>query len=88
MAPSSRLSLVIVLTFSVSPKNKIGGKKTMAELQDKTLNCRDCQKEFVFTIGEQEFYREKGFENEPKDCADCRKAKKQARRDNWNRKDR
>lgn len=48
---------------------------------DKTLVCKDCGKEFVFTEGEQAFYEEKGFTNEPARCPDCRKAKKQARRD-------
>ena len=46
---------------------------------DKTLSCRDCGSEFVFTTGEQEFYKEKGFENEPVRCPDCRRAKKQQR---------
>ena len=30
--------------------------------EDKTLICKECGKEFVFTAGEQEFYAEKGFE--------------------------
>ena len=29
--------------------------------EDKTLICKDCKQEFVFTAGEQEFYGEKGF---------------------------
>ena len=29
--------------------------------QDKTLICKECGAEFVFTAGEQEFYAEKGF---------------------------
>mgnify|MGYP000169562267 CR=1 FL=1 len=45
-------------------------------MADKTLTCRDCGSEFVFTEG-QEFYKEKGFENEPTRCPACRKAKKQ-----------
>ena len=45
-------------------------------MADKTLTCRDCGSEFVFTEGEQEFYKEKGFENEPTRCPACRKAKK------------
>ena len=49
-------------------------------MEDKTLKCRACEKDFVFTVGEQEFYKEKGFENEPKDCKECRQAKKQQRR--------
>lgn len=44
--------------------------------EDKTLVCKDCGKEFVFTAGEQEFYAEKGFENEPVRCKECRAAKK------------
>ena len=40
--------------------------------QDKTLTCKECGKEFIFTAGEQEFYAEKGFENEPARCRDCR----------------
>jgi hypothetical protein len=43
---------------------------------DKTLKCRDCGEQFVFTAGEQEFYAQKGFENEPTRCASCRRAKK------------
>lgn len=49
---------------------------------DKTLTCVDCGKEFIFTEGEQAFYKEKGFENEPKRCPDCRRAKKQQRNNN------
>ena len=45
-------------------------------LKDKTLTCVDCGAEFVFTVNEQEFYKEKGFDNEPKRCPDCRKARK------------
>ena len=42
-------------------------------MTDKTLTCRDCGAEFVFTTGEQEFYKEKGFTNEPTRCVACRK---------------
>ncbi len=45
-------------------------------MQDKTIVCKDCNQEFVFTVGEQEFYKEKGLLNEPQRCGDCRKAKK------------
>jgi CxxC-x17-CxxC domain-containing protein len=43
---------------------------------DKTLTCRDCGSEFVFTAGEQEFYAQKGFTNEPTRCPACRQARK------------
>ena len=49
-------------------------------MADKTLVCSDCGKEFVFTEGEQAFYAEKGFTNEPKRYPDCRKARKEQRR--------
>jgi predicted Zn-ribbon and HTH transcriptional regulator len=52
-------------------------KRRDVEMADKTLACKDCGKEFVFTEGEQEFYKEKGFENEPQRCPDCRRARKQ-----------
>lgn len=29
-------------------------------MPDKTLICKDCNQEFVFTEGEQAFYKEKG----------------------------
>lgn len=45
--------------------------------QDKTLVCKDCGKEFTWTAGEQQFYAEKGFQNEPVRCKECRDAKKQ-----------
>lgn len=55
----------------------------MEELQDKTIVCKDCGAEFVFSVGEQQFYAEKGFTNEPQRCPDCRKARKQ-QRNNFN----
>ena len=49
-------------------------------MEDKTLVCQDCGAEFVFTVGEQEFYKEKGFDNEPKRCKECRSKRKQSTR--------
>ena len=51
-------------------------------MADKTLVCKDCGAEFVFTEGEQQFYAEKGFTNEPQRCPECRKAKKAQRGSN------
>jgi CxxC-x17-CxxC domain-containing protein len=45
---------------------------------DKTLTCRDCGTQFVFTAGEQEFYAQKGFTNEPARCPSCRQSRKQS----------
>ena len=44
--------------------------------EDKTLTCEECEQKFTFTAGEQEFYAEKGFKNEPKRCKSCRDARK------------
>ena len=43
---------------------------------DKVIKCRDCGEEFVFTAGEQAFYRERGFQHEPTRCRRCRDSKK------------
>lgn len=43
---------------------------------DKILICKECGQEFVFTAGEQEFYAEKGFQNEPSRCKQCRAKRK------------
>ena len=48
--------------------------------EDKTLVCKECGAEFVFTAGEQEFYAERGFQNEPQRCKACRDARKNAAR--------
>ena len=47
--------------------------------EDKTLKCKDCGNDFVFTAGEQAFYAEKGFQNEPTRCRNCRQARKASR---------
>ena len=43
---------------------------------DKPLMCRECSREFTFTAGEQEFFAQKGFTNEPGRCPECRSARK------------
>ena len=48
--------------------------------QDEKLVCEDCGMEFIFTVGEQEFYAEKGLVNKPKRCPDCRKKRRQNNR--------
>lgn len=48
-------------------------------MPDKNLICRDCGTSFVFTEGEQEFYAQRGFTNEPSRCPSCRAARKTSR---------
>ena len=55
--------------------------RTMATLEDKTIKCVDCGEDFLFTIGEQEFYREHGLSNFPTRCRRCREARKANRGD-------
>lgn len=43
---------------------------------DKTLVCKECGSNFTFTAGEQEFFAEKGFTNEPQRCKNCRDVRK------------
>jgi CxxC-x17-CxxC domain-containing protein len=42
------------------------------EFQDKVLKCIDCGADFVFTAGEQLFFHDKQFRNEPKRCKACK----------------
>jgi CxxC-x17-CxxC domain-containing protein len=44
--------------------------------QDKNMTCRDCGQPFIWTAGEQDFYAQRGFTNEPSRCPDCRRARK------------
>ncbi|HEX2951007.1 MAG TPA: zinc-ribbon domain-containing protein [Armatimonadota bacterium] len=44
-------------------------------MPDKTLVCRECNTQFTFTEGEQEFFKTKGF-SEPIRCNDCRARRK------------
>ncbi len=46
---------------------------------DERLTCTDCGAEFTFTVGEQEFFASKGFQNKPNRCPDCRAVRKAAR---------
>ncbi len=43
---------------------------------DKVLNCKECSKDFEFTVSEQELFAQKGFTNNPGRCPECRAARK------------
>ena len=45
------------------------------EFQDVSIPCVDCLVEFVWTAGEQAFYRQKDLQNPPKRCKLCKLAK-------------
>ena len=42
------------------------------QFQDKLLKCVDCGADFLFTAGEQLFFHDKQFKNEPKRCKACK----------------
>lgn len=46
-----------------------------AEFQDKSILCIDCNQQFVWTVGEQVFFRDKQLQNPPKRCKECKQAK-------------
>lgn len=50
-------------------------------MENKTIICKDCGKEFTFTVREQEFYASKNFV-EPVRCKECRIAKKAKQQEN------
>ena len=47
--------------------------------QDRTLTCRDCSEEFVFSGGEQAFFSSKGLLNDPQRCPGCRATARRSR---------
>lgn len=49
--------------------------------EDRTLACKECGAEFVFTAGEQEFYERKGLIHDPTRCPNCRAERRRTRTD-------
>ncbi len=47
----------------------------LPEPEDSEILCIDCDEIFVWTAGEQTFFRDKDLQNRPKRCKDCKKAK-------------
>lgn len=45
------------------------------EFQDKEILCIDCSRNFIWSTGEQAFYRDKQLQNPPKRCKECKQAK-------------
>jgi CxxC-x17-CxxC domain-containing protein len=42
------------------------------QFADRLLTCSDCHGEFIFTAGEQLFFHDKQFKNDPKRCKPCK----------------
>jgi CxxC-x17-CxxC domain-containing protein len=49
--------------------------------QNKSIQCADCGTTFTFSAEDQEFFRSKGYTNQPKRCPECRQARKAERYD-------
>lgn len=47
----------------------------ISEFEDVSILCVDCGNDFVWTAGEQTFFRDKQLQNPPKRCKDCKQAK-------------
>jgi len=52
-----------------------GESKGSSDFQDCSIKCIDCGELFVWTVGEQVFFHDKGLRNEPKRCKQCKHAK-------------
>jgi CxxC-x17-CxxC domain-containing protein len=59
----------------------VTSRVSRSEYEDRILKCVECGAEFVFTAGEQMFFHEKQFQNDPKRCKQCK-----ARRSSTNSK--
>lgn len=53
--------------------------------QDQIITCQNCNQQFVWTTGEQEFFAQKNLEA-PKMCMICRSLLKTAQNDQIQRK--
>ena len=51
-----------------------------SKFKDKVLICVDCNEEFVFTINAQEYFAQRGFNEDPKRCKSCYMELKRNRR--------
>ncbi len=45
------------------------------DFEDRPITCVDCNEPFIWTVGEQVFFHDKGLKNEPKRCRPCKQAK-------------
>src|SRR5208282_555135 len=60
------------IRVSRAEQGRAMGAPLPMEYQDKVLKCIDCGTDFVFTAGEQLFFHDKQFKNEPKRCKNCK----------------
>jgi hypothetical protein len=56
--------------------------ETSRPLTDVELRCKDCRCPFWFSVGEQQFFAERGYTHTPVRCRDCRRSRR-ARFTTW-----
>ncbi|HKD74641.1 MAG TPA: zinc-ribbon domain containing protein, partial [Ktedonobacterales bacterium] len=76
LSPHWRLRVTAFLNTDWQYLRKHGDIPMAADI---VLTCRDCGRDFEFTVGEQEFYASRGLTNQPSRCPECRAARKGAR---------
>ena len=47
----------------------------VSDITDQSIQCMDCNEDFIWTAGEQRFFLDKKLQNPPKRCKQCKKAK-------------
>ena len=61
--------------FDTNGGGVASGTAEALEFTDRSIQCIDCSQEFVWTVGEQVFFRDKQLQNPPKRCKECKQAK-------------
>lgn len=61
--------------YSNSPNEHFQNAEIKTEFEEMEILCIDCNKNFIWSVGEQTFFRDKGLKNPPKRCKECKQAK-------------
>lgn len=61
--------------FEFNKTNGQIGNSAVEEFADALIACIDCGEDFVWSGGEQLFFRDKGLQNPPKRCKSCKQRK-------------
>ena len=56
-------------------ESAVDSNEGQPDFQDRSIGCIDCGELFIWTVGEQVFFHDKGLRNEPKRCKRCKHAK-------------
>jgi len=60
----------------MSESEALASKRHQAsDFEERPIKCIDCGEKFIWTVGEQVFFHDKGLKNEPKRCKACKQAK-------------